>query len=180
MGRNREIELLERSFAGIPRLGKLLCIIFTISACLSATMIFFLAASPFFFTVDGAAGSVSVVQIAYDIIAQLAMLAVYIMCALVAWDMSKGETPFTQKQVRRTLTAACIAALYTLVCFIWDPLFAAIEVASGPLTSVYDADLEPATFFVNFGTLLASAVLFLLAYILNYGKTLQALSDETG
>ncbi|MEC4271615.1 hypothetical protein VJ923_00395 [Adlercreutzia sp. R25] len=180
MGRNREIELLERSFAGIPRLGKLLGIIFTICACLSAIMILFLAASPFFFAVDGVAGFAPAAQIAYDIIGQLAMLAVYVMCALVAWDMSKGETPFAQKQVRRALAAACIVALYTLVCFIWDPLFSAIEVALGPLTSVYDADLKPATFFVNFGTLLASAVLFLLAYILNYGKTLQALSDETG
>jgi hypothetical protein len=179
VGVNRETKLLERAFSRIPKIGRALVVIFAAASCIGILMIAAIAVSFFVALSAGEQTNVSGVQIAYELIGQAAMLAVYVSCALVARDMSRGETPFSNKQSKRVFVAACVMTTYVICCFVWDPLFSTIQANFGLMSMGYSAHPEPTTFFINFGALTAALVLFLLAYVLDYGKTLQMFADET-
>lgn len=154
-------------------------LVFTAASCIGILMIVAIAVSFFVSLSAGEQTSVSGLQIAYELIGQVAMLAVYASCALVARDMSRGETPFSNKQSKRVFVAACVMTVYVICCFVWDPLFSAIQTNFGLVSMGYSTHPEPTTFFINFGALTAALVLFLLAYVFDYGKTLQMFADET-
>lgn len=175
MGKNREAELLKVASGGILRIGRAIATLFFIMAFVSLCILVAGIAIPIF--ADPAFDEWP--MIFYEALGQLSMLVVYLLGAFFALDVGRGETPFSDKQAKRVMGAACVMAAYTLCCFVWEPVSLSIQIAQGTVSAAYGDSGEPATFFINFGTLLAAAILFFFSYIIHYGKTLQMFADET-
>lgn len=96
----------------------------------------------------------------------------------VAFDVSKGQTPFSQRQINRVLAMGWIMVGFTLFCLAWSPLVSVIDLSLGGAEYLIYPSEQAAGLDVNFETLIAAGAFFLFAYILSYGKTLQELADE--
>lgn len=178
MGKNRETELLKRAFGEIPAIGRVLYVLFAIAAGVATLGIVFY---PLAWEDIVEASNVPGLEITYGVLGYLAVLCPCVCCAMLARDISKGESPFAAKQVRRIFLAACVLAGYTLCCFIWNPIISSVQARLGPVSAVTFSDyfLVP-DLFVGFWMIVATMSMLLFAMVLNYGKTLQMLADETG
>ncbi len=179
MVRNREALLIETSLNRAHRMGKLLFVLFVCAACFSVLFICSYVALIFLTGNDIVHNPDLIVQLVYSLIETLAMCAVYIICALVARDVSKGETPFTRLQIRRMSATAWIMLGFTILSFVWSPLTTSLQAAMGAFDVGFVSTPNTLDFHINFGALVAAGAFFLFAYILDYGKTLQELADET-
>lgn len=102
----------------------------------------------------------------------------FTLCALVAHDVAKGATPFSEKQIRRMLITGWLMVGFTLFCLFWDPFVSVLSFSFGGVDFGIFASDQPGGLNLNFETLIAAGAFFLFAYILSYGKTLQELADE--
>lgn len=178
MASNREESLLGEALARVKRIGRGLCVAFVLAAVLSLAFAVFCLLG----IVISGVGQLAAFQVGglvYSAIQSLVMLTVYSLCALVAYDASRGMTPFSDRQIRRIVAAACVMAVFTLMCLVWDPLVYEFSLAYGDVSVGIDASVSSNTYFVNFGALVAAGTLFLFAFVMVYGKTLQQFSDET-
>lgn len=106
------------------------------------------------------------------------MGSTFALCSLVAFDVSKGQTPFSQRQINRVLAMGWIMVGFTLFCLAWSPLVSVVDLSLGGTEYLIYPSEQAAGLDVNFETLIAAGAFFLFAYILSYGKTLQELADE--
>lgn len=178
MKRNKEAALIENALKPITRMGSILHVLFAIAAALFVLLLAFgligagTAMANGASVVDGLAWLNVLVQ-------DLVMLYSFVVCALVSHDASRNITPFTQRQVRRVLSVGWVLLAYTLFCLVLDPIAAQVQYAAGIAAVSLFGSPQPGELFINFETLMAAGAFFLFAYILNYGKTLQELADET-
>lgn len=178
MKRNKEAALIEDSLCGIAKTGKLLRIIFLLASLLFALFGVLDLWALFCIGFDRAGAAMSLPLIA-ALVQDLVMLYSLVVCALVSHDASRNITPFTQRQVRRVLSVGWVLLAYTLFCLVLDPIAAQVQYAAGVAAVSLFGSPQPGELFINFETLMAAGAFFLFAYILNYGKTLQELADET-
>ncbi|MEY8460519.1 hypothetical protein AALA69_05245 [Eggerthellaceae bacterium 24-137] len=178
MRRNKEIALIEDSLGHIAKVGTVLRIVFTAASVLFALLL----VAGLLGIGSALAEGVSVAEwmaLASVLIQDLVMLYAFAICALVARDSSRGITPFSRKQVSRTLSVGWVMLGYTLFCLVLDPLAAQVQYAAGVAAVSLFGSPQPGELFINFETLIAAGAFFLFSYILSYGKTLQELADET-
>lgn len=176
--RNKEAALIEDALHGNVRTGKVLRVVFVLAAVFFGLL----------FAVDvcscatgalGGLGGAEVFSAVAAAIQDLVMLYSFVICALIAHDVSRNITPFSAKQVHRALSVGWVLLGYTLLCLVLDPLAAQVQYAAGVVAVSLFGSPQPGELFLNFETLIAAGAFFLFAYILNYGKTLQELTDET-
>lgn len=176
---NREARLISTSLGRANRAGKVLCILFSAAAGFSALFaVLFVGLQ----IVEGASvlgDPRSALAILYSFLETAVMFAVYLLCAFVAYDVSRGRTPFSRKQIRRVSAAACLMLAFTALSFVWEPLTTLLLISSNALTVGFEGESSSVDFRINFGALVAAGAFFLFSYILSYGKTLQELADET-
>ena len=178
MRRNKEAALIEDSLGKITGTGKVLKVVFSLGA---AFFLFLLLLDGATF-VGGLLSGVSASELLSAIAAaiqDLVMLYAFIVCAFVARDASRVITPFSAQQVRRTLSVGWVLLGYTLFCLVLDPIAAQVQYAAGVAAVSLFGSPQAGELFINFETLIAAGAFFLFSYILNYGKTLQELADET-
>jgi len=90
-------------------------------------------------------------------------------------DISKGETPFSDKQVKRILIVATLVLCYAVFSTIFDNAFPEIFVSSSVVGM--DRGSNPTT--INLGAFSFSALLYAFSAIFKYGILLQEESDDT-
>ena len=171
--------MINASLSKANRAGKVFCIVFSCAAAFSALFaILFVAlqvvaGESVFSDPALAAGAI------YSLIETGVMFAVYVLCARLAYDVSRGMTPFCKVQVKRITMAGWLMLAITLLGLVWDPITSPILASSSSLAVGFEVGQDSVDFHINFGALVATGAFFLFSYILNYGKTLQELADET-
>lgn len=178
MRRNKEAARIEDSLSHITRMGKVLKIVFASAAALFASLLAVAIVGISAAIIEGASAGEWPALISV-LVQDLVMLYVFIVCALVARDASRAITPFSAQQVRRTLSVGWVLLGYTLFCLVLDPIAAQVQYAAGVAAVSLFGSPQAGELFINFETLIAAGAFFLFSYILNYGKTLQELADET-
>lgn len=174
---NRELGKIESSLQRAHRMGRFLGIVFAVAAAFFVVLALFLLISLAQQPSSGDAAAVWIGAV-YALVQDVVMGASFALCALVARDMAKGATPFSEKQIRRVLASGWLMVGFTLFCLFWDPLVSALSFSfSGFEFGVFASD-QVGGLNLNFETLIAAGAFFLFAYILSYGKTLQELADE--
>ena len=102
---------------------------------------------------------------------------IFLVLITIFSDASKGNSPFTMKQVKRLQLISVLLVLYAIVDFIAS--------ASMPFTRIdnlglgYTAITAKTVIPVNFAPIIASAIVFSFSYVFKYGVLLQEFSDET-
>lgn len=178
MRRNKEIALIEDSLGHIAKMGIVLRVVFTAASVLFSLLLV-VGLIGIGSAITESAPVAERMALASVLIQDLVMLYAFVVCALVARDSSHGITPFSCKQVRRTLSVGWVMLGYTLFCLVLDPLAAQVQYAVGVAAVSLFGSPQPGELFINFETLIAAGAFFLFSYILSYGKTLQELADET-
>lgn len=176
--RNKEAARIEDSLCETARTGKILRVIFTLASAFFV-LLFLLDLSSMITCLMSRSNTAVLFESLVACIQDLVMLYAFAVCALVACDSSRGITPFSRKQVKRTLSVGWVMLGYTLFCLVLDPLAAQVQYAAGVAAVSLFGSPQPGELFINFETLIAAGAFFLFSYILNYGKTLQELADET-
>lgn len=157
-------------------MGRFLGIVFAVASAFFGVLAIWLLVS---FAQSGVAGDGALDAAAiYALVEDIAMGSAFALCSLVAFDVSKGQTPFSQRQINRVLAMGWIMVGLTLFCLAWTPLVSMIDLSLGNVEYLIFPSEQPAGLNVNFETLIAAGAFFLFAYILSYGKTLQELADE--
>lgn len=178
MKRNKEEAQIANALSQAVKPGRILKVVFMFAA----TFFWLLTGLSIYGMVlgvmQGAAGP-EWVRLVSTLAQDLVMLYAFVICALVARDTSRAITPFSAKQVRRTLSVGWVMLGYTLFCLVLDPLAAQVQYAAGVAAVSLFGSPQAGELLINFETLIAAGAFFLFAYILNYGKTLQELADET-
>lgn len=174
---NRELGKIESSLQRAHRMGCFLSIVFAVAAAFFVVLALFLLISLIQQPSSGDTVAVWIGAI-YALVQDVVMGVSFALCALVARDMAKGATPFSERQIRRMLATGWLMIGFTLFCFFWDPLVSALSFSfNGFEFGVFSSD-QAGGLSLNFETLIAAGAFFLFAYILSYGKTLQELADE--
>ncbi len=75
--------------------------------------------------------------------------------------------------------AAVVLFAYVVFCSIWDPLLSAVVISNDTSLIAITSEPEPSGIRINIEAFLASCAFFLFSFILDYGRTLQQLSDES-
>jgi len=176
--RNREAALLEESLQKANRMGRVLRVVFFAAAAFFVILAF-LDIGFFLFEPRASTGGYEWASLASGLAQDVVMFYSFVVCALIANDASKSETPFSCKQRNRALRVAWFMLAYTIVCFFLDPIAAQLQYSAGSATVGLYAGEQAGDLYINFETLIAAGAFFLFSYILNYGKTLQELADET-
>lgn len=176
---NREREILNNTVVRAQRIGKVIYAVFAAVTVLSA-LITCANLLGIIFEASAEKGELfHVGGFAYSTVQSVVMTTAYLLCALVARDASRGMSPFSSVEVRRVLAAAWILAVFTMMSLVWDPVVSEVVYTSGAFSIGQSTAVSSNTLFINFGALVATGALFLFAYILKYGATLQQFSDET-
>ena len=178
MKRHKEAALIVDSLTRIVSIGKSLYVLFAMGAALFLILTLFGILGAVSAVVGGSSVSEHLTWFS-ALVQDIVMLYSLVVCAAVAWDASRSHTPFSRKQVRRVLSVGWALLAYTLFCLVLDPLAAQVQYAAGVAAISLFGSSHPGELFVNFETLIAAGAFFLFAYILDYGKTLQELADET-
>ena len=173
---NREIGRIESSLGRAHRLGRILGVAFAAASVFFGILAVWLLVS--LFLLGGPDGSALEIGAIYAFVEDLAMGSAFALCSLVAFDVSKGQTPFSQRQINRVLAMGWIMVGFTLFCLAWSPLVSVIDLSLGGAEYLIYPSEQAAGLDVNFEPLIAAGAFFLFAYILSYGKTLQELADE--
>lgn len=181
---NRESHLIQKAMDKSLAVGRVLAIVFAVAAGFFAVLAVVLGFSLVMGAQEAAGRGGVVVATVSALVEDAVMIASFVLCSLLARDVSKGRTPFSATQINRTRAIAWILVGYFVFCLVWGPLASSSLFVAGPLSLEVvspTSALSPAAadIHVNFGVLLAACAFFLFSYILNYGRTLQRLSDET-
>ena len=158
-------------------MGRFLSVAFAVAAAFFVVLALFLLVA---LVQQSGSGNGAAVWIGamYALTQDVVMGLAFTLCALVAHDVAKGATPFSEKQIRRMLVTGWLMVGFTLFCLFWDPLVSALSFSFGGVDfGIFTSD-QPGGLNLNFETLIAAGAFFLFAYSLSYGKTLQELADE--
>ena len=154
--------------------------------------IFFALASLFlvlalFFTAKCIAGAISLLdspeyRIDSVIISMLSLGAFYIfaaifyLSALIFRDISNGESPFTDKQVKRIKMVSFLLFAYAVL----DSLLPkGVIVGGGPeSTEPSVIRVDSGYYGINIGTFVSAVVFYFLSLVIKYGVQLQEFSDD--
>lgn len=176
MGKNREAELLKEAFGGIPTMGKIFYVIFSMTTVVAAATLFFY---PFAWAEIVAGSSAPGLEVIYGILDRLSMLCPCVCCMLLAKDVSEGGSPFAGKQIKRMVIASAVLVVYALACFLWGPIAALLPNGPGPYALHFSEYFVRPDLSRALWLLVAALGMGLFAMVLRYGATLQMLADET-
>lgn len=178
MGKNRETELLREASGQIPAMGRALYVLFVIATVIALmSLVFYPRVWGEIMQSSDAAGA----EIISGTLGRLALLCPCLCCALLARDAANGESPFSGKQAKRVFFSACAIAIYTFSCFLWQPLISSIQERLGPTRAAQFSEYAMIPdISMLFWMIVVTLAMLLFAMVLNYGKTLQMLVDETG
>lgn len=125
-------------------------------------------------SVDGDASALSVLlYIAYGII--IAIL--FVIFIRIFSSTSKGESPFSMKQVKRLRMISCLLLLYAVLDSAITLNTAAMQLET--FNSGYISTNESTVLTLNFAPFVAAAVVYAFSFVFKYGVLLQEFSDET-
>lgn len=178
MKRNKEEAQIANALSKTAKPGRILKVVFVFAAAFFGLLVGLSIYGIFLGAMQGVSGP-EWVRLVSTLVQDLVMLYAFIVCALVARDASRAITPFSAQQVRRTLSVGWVLLGYTLFCLVLDPIAAQVQYAAGVAAVSLFGSPQAGELFINFETLIAAGAFFLFSYILNYGKTLQELADET-
>lgn len=174
--RNRESILIRNALSRFASTAKVLTVAFCVGALLFTVVGLITVVSLF----AGEAITPEMVVGAIGALVQDAVVvATFVLCALVARDVSRSEIPFTRTQFLRIRAVAWIMLAYFVFCAAWDPLIVPVALTGSPLSVNIVPESEPSGIRINIEAFLASCAFFLFSFILDYGRTLQQLSDES-
>lgn len=124
-------------------------------------------------SVDGDASALSVLlYIAYGII-----IAILFVIFRIFSSTSKGESPFSMKQVKRLRMISCLLLLYAVLDSAITLNTAAMQLET--FNSGYISTNESTVLTLNFAPFVAAAVVYAFSFVFKYGVLLQEFSDET-
>lgn len=170
--------LIESSLKKARGVGRLLSVVFMLATLLFLVLLcanILVLVWGSLHSPDGLALAVGMID---ALVQNFSMICAFLVCSLVARDVSKGKTPFSDTQIRRIRIAAWVMLGYTVFCLLWGPLAVTLQFSLGSMAYGVVALQQPGDINLNFETLIAAGAFFLFAYILSYGKTLQDLADE--
>ena len=99
---------------------------------------------------------------------------------LVFDDVSKGESPFTKRQVKRIRWVAYALLIYAVIDMLF-PTGEAFLMQEGNFHFAYSVTNGPnnPSISINVGALATAIIFYCLSLVFEYGTLLQQLSDET-
>lgn len=175
MQEHRETKMISKALSRTQAIGRVFFVVFAICALFFLLLLI----ASFVFAILGSSDILSSLLILLPGIVQyIAMGSTFALCSLVAWGVSRENTPFSKKQIRRILVSGLIMLGYTVFCLLYPVAFASFHLESIGLSLEIYPSVEPGDLNINFETLIAACSFFFFAYILGYGRTLQELNDE--
>lgn len=176
-----EILETQNSLTKVNKICKFICglikfvfVIFCVWWLLSSGLLFF---SVFNSGGSDHTGVTSLIALALYIADGVVVAVIFVSIIKIFSDPSRGQSPFSMKQVYRSRLISLMLVLYTVLNTVFNWL-----ITSSPNLWNYGQGVQlgdSSLFAIDFAPLIAAAVLFAFSFVFKYGVLLQEFTDDT-
>ena len=178
-----DIKRIETNEEDLKKLGKkcraffiVFHVLFLLSIIVLIGLCVFTIASQSFFPDNYTNSAQTWISLISSILLGVIVCLLFRTIALVLKDISKNESPFTKKQVKRLRIIVLLLIIYAVLEFL-------ISTVSSVLVDVnssfhYSLNVDESTTEVNLMAIVFAAIMYSVSVVFEYGSKLQERSDE--